>query len=177
MTPARRESQVNALRANGAQEITLARGQSQHDEVVLSPRRLPTVAAPAALGRTMANQPTWAGRSGSSETPGGHGGAGQFSSTPPAPFGQPSAPEQVQRRSRTQGTKHQTAAKEIAQAKQRKEQAPRATPAVTPPPTSFTSDARWLEQHANALYPLIRNMLRADLLKDRERRSKLMREY
>ena len=179
MTPARREIQPNALSATGAQEITLVRGQNQPDEVVLSPRRLPTVAAPVALGRTMGSQLTWAGRSGSgsSETPGGQGGAGQFSSAPPAPFGQPSAPEQVQRRSRAQGTKHPTAAKEIAQAKQRKEQAPRAAPAVTPPPTSFTSDARWLEQHANALYPLIRNMLRADLLKDRERRSKLMREY
>ena len=155
----------------------MARGQSQPDEVVLSPRRLPTVAAPAALGSTMGNQPTWSGRIGSGQTQGGQGAAGQFSSAPPAPFGQPSAPEQVQRRSRAQDTKHPTAAKEIAQAKQRKEQAPRAAPAVTPPPTSFTSDARWLEQHANALYPLIRNMLRADLLKDRERRSKLMREY
>ena len=177
MTPARREGQTPTRSATGAQEITLARGQSQPDEVVLSPRRLPTVAAPAALGSTMGNQPTWSGRIGSGQTQGGQGAAGQFSSAPPAPFGQPSAPEQVQRRSRAQDTKHPTAAKEIAQAKQRKEQAPRAAPAVTPPPTSFTSDARWLEQHANALYPLIRNMLRADLLKDRERRSKLMREY
>ncbi len=177
MTPARRESQANALRVNGAQEITLARGQSQSDEVVLSPRRLPTVAAPAALGSTMGNQPTWAGRIGNGQSYGGQGAAGQFSAAPPAQFVQPSAPEQVQRRSRAQGTKHSTAAKEAAPAKQRKEQAPSAASAVAPQPTSFTSDARWLEQHANALYPLIRNMLRADLLKDRERRSKLMREY
>jgi hypothetical protein len=177
MTPARRESPTNALRANGPQEITLARGHSQPDEVVLSPRRLPTVAAPAALGSTMGNQPTWAGRVGSGQTQGGQSAAGQFSAAPPAPFVQPSAPEQVQRRSRAQGTKHSTAAKEAAPAKQREEQAPSASPSVAPQPTSFTSDARWLEQHANALYPLIRNMLRADLLKDRERRSKLMREY
>ncbi|MEI7629856.1 MAG: DUF4157 domain-containing protein [Actinomycetes bacterium] len=177
MTPARRESQTPTRSATGAQEITLARGQSQPDEVVLSPRRLPTVAAPAALGSTMGNQPTWAGRIGSGQTQGGQGAAGQFNAAPPAPFVQPSAPEQVQRRSRAQGTKHSTAAKEAAPAKQRKEQAPSAASAVAPQPTSFTSDARWLEQHANALYPLIRNMLRADLLKDRERRSKLMREY
>ena len=177
MTPARHESRAYTFRATGAQEITVARGQSQPDEVVLSPRRLPTVAAPAALGSTMGSQPTWAGRIGSGQTQGGQGSATQFNSAPPAPFVQPSAPEQVQRRSRAQGTKHSPAAKEAAPAKQRKDQAPSASPAVAPQPTSFTSDARWLEQHANALYPLIRNMLRADLLKDRERRSKLMREY
>ena len=177
MTPARSESRTNTFRAAGAQEITVARGQSQPAEVVLSPRRLPAVPAPAALGRTLGNQPTWAGNSGSSETQARQGAASQFTYAPPVPAGQPSAPEQVQRRSRAQGTQNQTAAKEIAPVKQHKEQAPSASPTVAPQPTSFTSDARWLEQHANALYPLIRNMLRADLLKDRERRSKLMREY
>ena len=177
MTPARSESRTNTFRAAGAQEITVARGQSQPAEVVLSPRRLPAVPAPAALGRTLGSQPMWAGNSGSSETQARQGAASQFNYAPPVPAGQPSAPEQVQRRSRAQGTQNQTAAKEIAPVKQHKEQAPSASPTVAPQPTSFTSDARWLEQHANALYPLIRNMLRADLLKDRERRSKLMREY
>jgi len=38
-------------------------------------------------------------------------------------------------------------------------------------------DPRWLELHATALYPLIRNLLRDELLRDRERRGKMMREY
>jgi len=37
-------------------------------------------------------------------------------------------------------------------------------------------DARWLEQHADALYPLLRNKLRSDLLRDRERRGRMMRD-
>jgi hypothetical protein len=46
-----------------------------------------------------------------------------------------------------------------------------------PPQIETWRDDRWLEKHATALYPLIRNMLRNELLRDRERRGKMMREY
>jgi len=46
-----------------------------------------------------------------------------------------------------------------------------------PPPDNTWRDQRWLEQHATALYPLIRNLLRDELLLDRERRGKMMREF
>ena len=49
--------------------------------------------------------------------------------------------------------------------------------AQQPPPDNTWRDQRWLEQHATALYPLIRNLLRDELLRDRERRGKMMREY
>lgn len=44
-------------------------------------------------------------------------------------------------------------------------------------PDNTWRDAKWLQQHATALYPLIRGMLRDELLNDRERRGKMMREY
>jgi hypothetical protein len=44
-------------------------------------------------------------------------------------------------------------------------------------PDNTWRDQRWLEQHATALYPLIRGMLRDELMRDRERRGKMMREY
>ena len=37
-------------------------------------------------------------------------------------------------------------------------------------------DRRWLETHAHALYPFIRGEIRSELLRDRERRGRLMRE-
>ena len=43
--------------------------------------------------------------------------------------------------------------------------------------SASATDADWLDRHSRALYPLIRDLLRADLLRDRERRSKMMREY
>ena len=43
-------------------------------------------------------------------------------------------------------------------------------------PIDTSVDHGWLEKHAEALYPLIRKHLRNDLLKDRERRGKLMRD-
>mgnify|MGYP002628094044 FL=1 len=43
--------------------------------------------------------------------------------------------------------------------------------------SASATDAEWLDRHSRALYPLIRDLLRADLLRDRERRSKMMREY
>jgi len=49
--------------------------------------------------------------------------------------------------------------------------------AQQPPPDNTWRDQRWLEQHATALYPLIRGLLRDELLRDRERRGKMMREY
>jgi hypothetical protein len=177
MTPARREGSTNTSGAIGSQEIALTPGQSQINEVELSPRRLTTMAAPNALGSTIGNQPTWAGRSYSGETYGNQGPARPFGAAPVAPAGQPSGSEQVQRRSRAQSTQQSSESAQSPAVKPRAEAAPRVEAAATQQPTIFTNDARWLEQHANALYPLIRNMLRADLLKDRERRSKLMREY
>jgi hypothetical protein len=60
----------------------------------------------------------------------------------------------------------------------------RATPAASQNSSSSSNtpgdtwrDHRWLELHATALYPLIRGMLRDELLRDRERRGKMMREY
>jgi hypothetical protein len=49
--------------------------------------------------------------------------------------------------------------------------------APAPPQIETWRDSRWLEKHATALYPLIRGMLRNELLRDRERRGKMMREY
>ncbi|MDE0974926.1 MAG: DUF4157 domain-containing protein [Candidatus Nanopelagicales bacterium] len=43
-------------------------------------------------------------------------------------------------------------------------------------PIETSIDRDWLERHAEALYPLIKKYLRNDLLKDRERRGKLMRD-
>lgn len=54
-------------------------------------------------------------------------------------------------------------------------QSANASPA--PPGIETWRDHRWLERHASALYPLIRGMLRDELLRDRERRGKMMREY
>jgi len=177
MTPARRESPTTVSGAMGSKEIALAPGQNQPDEVELSPRRLTTMAASSTVGSTIANQPTWAGRSYSGETYGNQGSARPFGAAPIAPAGQPPASEQVQRRSRAQSTQQSSGAAQSPSVEPRAEASPRSETAIAPQPANFTSDARWLEQHANALYPLIRNMLRADLLKDRERRSKLMREY
>jgi hypothetical protein len=39
-----------------------------------------------------------------------------------------------------------------------------------------TLDDAWLERHAAALYPIIRRHLRNELLRDRERRGRLVRE-
>ncbi|MED5528470.1 MAG: hypothetical protein VYC81_07400, partial [Actinomycetota bacterium] len=39
-----------------------------------------------------------------------------------------------------------------------------------------TPDDAWLERHAAALYPIIRRHLRNELLRDRERRGRLVRE-
>ncbi len=55
--------------------------------------------------------------------------------------------------------------------------APKSAAAQQPPPDNTWRDQRWLEQHATALYPLIRGLLRDELLRDRERRGKMMREY
>jgi hypothetical protein len=52
-----------------------------------------------------------------------------------------------------------------------------AAKAPAPPQVETWRDDRWLEKHATALYPLIRSMLRNELLRDRERRGKMMREY
>ena len=49
-------------------------------------------------------------------------------------------------------------------------------PAREPKPVDLSIDSAWLEKHAEALYPLIRKHLRNDLLRDRERRGKLMRD-
>jgi hypothetical protein len=54
---------------------------------------------------------------------------------------------------------------------------PAAAAAQQQPPDNTWRDQRWLEQHATALYPLIRGLLRDELLRDRERRGKMMREY
>lgn len=54
---------------------------------------------------------------------------------------------------------------------------PNSAAAQQPPPDNTWRDQRWLEQHATALYPLIRNLLRDELLRDRERRGKMMREF
>ena len=43
-------------------------------------------------------------------------------------------------------------------------------------PIETSVDRDWLERHAEALYPMIKKHLRNDLLKDRERRGKLMRD-
>ncbi len=43
-------------------------------------------------------------------------------------------------------------------------------------PIETSTDRDWLERHAEALYPIIKKHLRNDLLKDRERRGKLMRD-
>jgi hypothetical protein len=34
----------------------------------------------------------------------------------------------------------------------------------------------WLERHADALYPHIRDLLRAEMLRDRERRGRMLGE-
>jgi hypothetical protein len=177
MTPARREGSTKTSSAIGSQEIVLTPGQSLLDEVELSPRRLTTMAAPNAFGSTMANQQTWTGNGYSNGVQGNQGSARPFGAAPIAPTGQPSASEQVQRRARAQSNQQAKEAAKSPAVKLSSESSPRPETAIAPQPANFTSDARWLEQHANALYPLIRNMLRADLLRDRERRSKLMREY
>lgn len=177
MAPTMPESSISTNRATGSQEMSLTREQNQPDEVVLSPRRLTTMAAPNALGSAMANQPTWSGNGYSNGAQGSQGSARPFGAAPVAPVGQSSGSEQVQRRSRAQSTQQPSETAQTPAVMPRAEASPRSETAVAPQPTSFTSDARWLEQHAHALYPLIRNMLRADLLRDRERRSKLMREY
>lgn len=50
------------------------------------------------------------------------------------------------------------------------------TPAPASPGPDTARDQKWLERHAEALYPLIRAQLRAELFRDRERRGRLMRE-
>jgi hypothetical protein len=42
--------------------------------------------------------------------------------------------------------------------------------------TDTAHDRAWLETHARALYPFIRAEIRGELLRDRERRGRLMRE-
>lgn len=37
-------------------------------------------------------------------------------------------------------------------------------------------DMQWLERHADALYPLLRNRIRNELLRDRERRGRMLRD-
>ena len=44
------------------------------------------------------------------------------------------------------------------------------------PAVDTAKDAQWLERHATALYPLLRGLLRAELLRDRERRGRLLKE-
>jgi hypothetical protein len=177
LTPARNTGQSPRSSGLVAPEVRLNSEQPKPADIVLTPRRLPTVTATASTSQMLAGQPTWANQDMSGENRNLPGSTSQLRSTQPRQGVEAAAPEQVQRRARAQGDKQPTAAQEAATVKPRKEQAPRVEPPVAPQQTSFTSDARWLEQHANALYPLIRNMLRADLLKDRERRSKLMREY
>ena len=177
LTPARNTGQSPRSSGLVAPEVRLNSEQPKPADIVLTPRRLPTVTATASTSQMLAGQPTWASQDMSGENRNLPGSTSQLRSTQPRQGVEAAAPEQVQRRARAQGDKQPTAAQEAATVKPRKEQAPRVEPPVAPQQTSFTSDARWLEQHANALYPLIRNMLRADLLKDRERRSKLMREY
>ena len=177
LTPARNTGQSPRSSGLVAPEERLNSEQPKPADIVLTPRRLPTVTATASTSQMLAGQPTWANQDMSGENRNLPGSTSQLRSTQPRQGVEAAAPEQVQRRARAQGDKQPTAAQEAATVKPRKEQAPRVEPPVAPQQTSFTSDARWLEQHANALYPLIRNMLRADLLKDRERRSKLMREY
>ncbi|GDX32969.1 hypothetical protein LBMAG15_19040 [Actinomycetes bacterium] len=165
-------------RGNGMapQEVKLNPEHPRPAEVVLSPRRLATVAAAEPTRQLMPGQPTWSSRTGGGASqldPGSTSQPGAPQPTQTIPAG---APEQVQRKARAQGHQQPSAKPEAARVKPRREPAPQVEAAAAQP-TSFVSDARWLEQHANALYPLIRNMLRADLLKDRERRSKLMREY
>ena len=50
---------------------------------------------------------------------------------------------------------------------------------LSPPPSKAktTSRAGQLERQANALYPLIRARLRADLVRDLERRGRITREW
>jgi hypothetical protein len=46
-----------------------------------------------------------------------------------------------------------------------------------PTPAKDTArDQEWLVRHAQALYPLMRNLLRAELLRDRERRGQMLKE-
>lgn len=44
------------------------------------------------------------------------------------------------------------------------------------PATDTARDQEWLVRHAQALYPLMRNLLRAELLRDRERRGQMLKE-
>ena len=44
------------------------------------------------------------------------------------------------------------------------------------PSVDTTRDQEWLMRHAQALYPLLRTMLRAELLRDHERRGHMLKE-
>ncbi|MFM7146719.1 MAG: hypothetical protein ACKOW5_10355 [Actinomycetales bacterium] len=58
--------------------------------------------------------------------------------------------------------------------------APRPASAGSRQPTGTTKDTardqEWLMRHAQALYPLLRTMLRAELLRDHERRGHMLKE-
>ncbi len=175
LTPARVNGQNRSGNGMAPQEVRLKPEHSRPAEVVLSPRRLATVATAEPTRQLLPGQPTWSSRTGGGASL-GPGSTSQPGAPQPTQAIQAAAPEQIQRKARAQAHQQPSAKPEAASVRPHREPAPRVEAAAAQP-TSFVSDARWLEQHANALYPLIRNMLRADLLKDRERRSKLMREY
>ncbi len=176
LTPARIGGQTRGGNGMAPQEVRLNPEHPRPAEVVLSPRRLATVAAVEPTRQLLPGQPTWSSRTGGGASQLGPVSTSQPGAPQPTQTIQAAAPEQIQRKARAQGHQQPSAKPEAASVRPHREPAPRVEAAAAQP-TSFVSDARWLEQHANALYPLIRNMLRADLLKDRERRSKLMREY
>ena len=141
----------------------IARGSSPSapSPVELAPRRPSPTQSPDAT-------------SGQHSQPGTYSGGG----TPP-----PGMPPVQRRASGTpsQGSTYDSNMPDIKEAGKVAKATPPAPPAAPAAqqqsPDNTWRDQRWLEQHATALYPLIRNLLRDELLRDRERRGKMMREY
>jgi len=52
----------------------------------------------------------------------------------------------------------------------------RVSPDVGPAAVDTAKDRAWLQRHADALYPHIRDLIRAEMLRDRERRGRMLGE-
>jgi len=100
---------------------------------------------------------------------------------PPAPLTipAPTASAGIQRRASRSSTDATIGASTVAQ--EDSSDGPASAPGsaarnAVRPSVDTTRDQEWLMRHAQALYPLLRTMLRAELLRDHERRGHMLKE-